>query len=161
MKLVEVKTGNIQMSSSQEPSVQTNLIMQLNTITYNYYNTTKCPIIFRMVYIYFVEPCKNFRVNPGWTTVNNWFNTSNEDKCPILSEFWIYNSSQWILERAFVRSIIYIRNEMPFSEFMGNESECGTNKLPKNREAVHTICFPADWFISHEPRKRHSFLNCT
>ena len=69
-------------------------------------------------------------------------------------------------------------NECFFSGFMGNESECRTNKWPENRFAVHTICLsrapthsplaprtalqlipfvcPTLWFIPHEPRKQEA-----
>ena len=48
---------------------------------------------------------------------------------------------------------------MSFSGFMGNESERGTNKSSKNREAVHTICLSCTSIHSPmNPEKRHSFL---
>ena len=49
-------------------------------------------------------------------------NTTNEVKCLLLWEFWIYYFSWSILERVFVGSIANIRNECLFSGFMGNES---------------------------------------
>ena len=71
-------------------------------------------------------------------------NTSNEVKCPLLPEFWIYNFSRRILERVFVRRIVNITNECLFSGFMGNESERGTNKSPKaiclSRAPIHSPC---------------------
>ena len=41
-------------------------------------------------------------------------NTSNEVRCPLLWEFWIYNFSRRILERVLVGSIVNIRNECLF-----------------------------------------------
>ena len=41
-------------------------------------------------------------------------NTSNEVKCPLLWEFWIYNFSRIILESVFVGNIVNIRNECLF-----------------------------------------------
>ena len=41
-------------------------------------------------------------------------NTSNEVKCLLLWEFWIYNFSRRILERVLVGSIVNIRNECLF-----------------------------------------------
>ena len=38
-------------------------------------------------------------------------NTSNEVKCPLLWELWIYNFPRRILERVIVGSIVNIRNE--------------------------------------------------
>ena len=50
-----------------------------------------------------------------------------------------------------------------FSRFMGNESQRGTNKSHENRFAKRFTRFvcSALRFISHEPRKRHSFLKTT
>ena len=48
-----------------------------------------------------------------------------------------------------------------FSRFMGNESQCGTNKLHENRFAVHAIClFRTAIHFPWTKKKRHSFLNC-
>ena len=55
-----------------------------------------------------------------------------------------------------------------FSRFMGNESQCGTNKSHENREKNESQCGTnksrsALRFISHEPRKKdtHSlYLQC-
>ena len=41
-----------------------------------------------------------------------------------------------------------------FSRFMGNESQCGTNKLREPRSGSRAIFCSALRFISHEPRKR-------
>ena len=85
--------------------------------------------------------------------------TSNEVKCQLLWEFWIYNFSRRILGRVFVGIIKHIRNKCLFSGFMGNESYRGTNKSSKNRFAVHAICLSRTTI--HSPwtqKKRHSFL---
>ena len=104
-----------------------------------------------------------------------------------LREIWISYFARRILEGVFVGGIVNIRNEclffsvhgkwigvrnkqiawtaIFFSRFMGNESQCGTNKSHENRFAVHAICLfhtsrftrfvcSALRFISHEPRKK-------
>ena len=77
-------------------------------------------------YISFIEPCKifdSFPYEPGLINSSAVrkilcavIDTSNEVKCPLLQEFWIYNFSWRILERDFAGSIINIRNEFLFSE---------------------------------------------
>ena len=58
-----------------------------------------------------------------------------------------------------MENIVNIRNDCLFSGFMGNESERGTNKLPKKCFGIHTLCLSHAPIHSHEPRKkRHSFL---
>ena len=52
----------------------------------------------------------------------------------------MYNFSQRILVRVFVRNIVNIRNECLFSWFKGNESECQTNKSHKLRSGSRVIC---------------------
>ena len=60
----------------------------------------------------------------------------------------ILNLSQRILDRVFVCSIVNTKNECLFSEFMGNELDLGTKKLPKNRfVTLHFNSFP-NHFIS-------------
>ena len=68
-----------------------------------------------------------------------------------LREIWISYFARKILEGVFVRGIVNIRNGCLFSRFMGNESQCGTNKSREPR--------------SEKPRKKdthsligHSFL---
>ena len=78
-----------------------------------------------------------------------------------LREIWISYFARWILEGIFVGGIVNIRNEYLFSRFMGNESQCGTNKSHENRFAVHAIClFRTAIHFPWTEKKRHSFLNC-
>ena len=63
-------------------------------------------------------------------------NTYNDVKYPLLWEFSIYNVYRRILGRVLVVNIVNIRNEWPFSGFVGNISECGTNKSSENRFAT-------------------------
>ena len=74
-----------------------------------------------------------------------------------LWEIWISYFARRILEGVFVGGIVNIRNECLFSRFMGNESQCGTNKSREPR----FIC-SALRFISHERRKKdtHSLNEC-
>ena len=98
-----------------------------------------------------------------------------------LREIWISFFARRILEGVFVGGIVNIRNgwffspvhgkwiavrnkqiawtAIFFSRFMGNESQCGTNKSHENRFAVHAIClFGTAIYFPWTEKKRHSFL---
>ena len=81
-------------------------------------------------------------------------NTSNEVKCPLLLEFWIYNFSRRILVRVFVGSIVNIRNECLFVWVHGEWI------VARNKQIVTRFVCPALRFIPHEPRKKdtHSLI---
>ena len=89
-------------------------------------------------------------------------NTSNEVKCPLLWEFWIYNFPWRISERVLDGNIVNIRNECLF--FLGS---WGMNRIAEQTNRPRTasrftrfVC-PALRFIPHEPRKKdtHSLNN--
>ena len=98
-----------------------------------------------------------------------------------LREIWISYFARRILEGVFVGGIVNIRNEclffsvhgkwiavrnkqiawtaIFFSRFMGNESQCRTNKSHENRFAVHAIClFRTAIHFPWTEKKRYSFL---
>ena len=98
-----------------------------------------------------------------------------------LREIWISYFARRILEGVFVGGIVNIRNEclffsvhgkwiavrnkqiawtaIFFSRFMGNESQCGTNKSHETRFAVHAIClFRTAIHFPWTEKKRHSFI---
>ena len=86
--------------------------------------------------------------------------TSNEVKCPLLWEFWIYNFSRRILERVLVRNIVNIRNECLFFWVHGgmNRSAEQTNHSRTASRFTRFVC-PALRFIPPwTQKKRHSFL---
>ena len=89
-------------------------------------------------------------------------NTSNEVKCPLLWEFWIYNLSWRILERVFVGSIVNIRNECLFFWVHGEWIVARNKQIAREplRGSRRFVC-PALRFIPHEPRKKdtHSLTN--
>ena len=92
-----------------------------------------------------------------------------------LREIWISYFARRILEGVFVGGIVNIRNEclffsvhgkwiavrnkqiawtaIFFSRFMGNESQCGTNKSRFTRFVCSALRF-----ISHEPRKKKTLI---
>ena len=96
-------------------------------------------------------------------------------------EIWISYFARRILEGLFFGGIVNIRNEclffsvhgkwitvrnkqiawtmVFFSRFMGNESQCGTNKSHENRFADHAICLfrTAIHFPWTEKKDTHSF----
>ena len=80
-----------------------------------------------------------------------------------LLEIWISYFARRILEGVFVGGIVNIRNECLFSRFMGNESQCGTNKSHENRFAVHAICLfrTAIHFPWTEKKDTHSLSKYT
>ena len=90
-------------------------------------------------------------------------NTSNEAKCPLLSEFWIYSFSRRMFERVFVRSIVNIRPGI-IVFFLGslgmNQSATETIAWEPLRGSMQFVC-PTLWFIPHEPRIKntHSLIN--
>ena len=90
-------------------------------------------------------------------------NTSNEVKCPLLWEFWIYNFSRRILERVLVRNIVNIRNECLFFCVHGEwiVAREQTNRSRTASRFTRFVC-PALPFIPHEPRKKdtHSLIGC-
>ena len=54
---------------------------------------------------------------------------------------------------------IHLRNECLFSRFMGNESQCGTNKSREPRSGSRAIClFRTAIHFPWTEKKRHSFL---
>ena len=77
-----------------------------------------------------------------------------------LREIWISYFARRVLEGIFVGGIVNIRNECLFSRFMGNESQCGTNKSHENRFAVHAICLfrTAIDFPWTEKKDTHSLI---
>ena len=91
-------------------------------------------------------------------------NTSNEVKSPLPWEFWIYNFSLIILERALGWKQCKYKEWVSF--FLGswgmNRSAEQTNRLRTTSRFTRFVC-PALRFIPHEPRKKdtHSLNNGT
>ena len=115
-------------------------------------------------------PAKIFQFNSRWTGSTKSSavgqnhmrsdNTSNEVKCPLLSEFRIYNFSLRIFGRVFVGSIVNIRNECLF--FLGSLGmNCSVEQAYCLRSTLRFTKFvcPALRFIpTWTQKKRHSFL---
>ena len=87
-------------------------------------------------------------------------NKSNEIKCPLLWEFWIYNFSRIILERVCFESIVNIRNECLFFWVHGKwilawNKQIGwaCNKQIAASRFTPFVC-PVLQFIPQEPRKK-------
>ena len=82
-------------------------------------------------------------------------NTSDEVKCPLLWDFWMYNFSRGILERFFVGR--YCKYKEWVSFFLGswgmNRSAEQTNRPRTASRFTRFVC-PALRFIRHEPRKK-------
>ena len=85
-------------------------------------------------------------------------NTSNEVKCPLLWEFWIYNFSRRILERVFVVRIVNIRNECLFSGswewIVARNKQIDREPLRGSRDLFVPRYDSFPW----TQKKRHSFL---
>ena len=82
--------------------------------------------------------------------------TSNEFKCPLLWEIWMYNFSRRILEMVFVGSIVNIRNECLFFWVHGEWI------VARNKQMVRVHAIYLSRATIHSPwtqKKRHSFLN--
>ena len=75
-------------------------------------------------------------------------NASNEVKCPLLREFWIYNFSWIILGRVFIGSIVNIRNKCLFFwvHVWMNWSAKQTNR-PRTASWLAQFVCPALWLI--------------
>ena len=84
-------------------------------------------------------------------------NTSNEEKSPLLWEFWINNSSLRILER--VPGWKHCKYKEWVSFFLGswgmNRSAEQTNRPRTASRFTRFVC-PALRFIPHEPRKKNT-----
>ena len=106
--------------------------------------------------ITFIEPCENFQFNSWWTQSISSSSVGQITcaviyiKCgykyPLLGKIRIHNFSWWIVERVYGWSMLNVKEWVSF--FLGSWGmnwECGTNKLPENRFAVHTI------FLSRAP----------
>ena len=75
-------------------------------------------------------------------TTRTVINTSNEIRCPLLWEFWIYNFSQRILERVLVGSIVNIRNECLFVWVHGEWI------VARNKQIIwEPLCSSRDLFV--------------
>ena len=82
-------------------------------------------------------------------------NTSNEVKCPLLWEFWIYNFSRRILERVFVGRIVNIRNECLFFWVHGEWIVARNKQIDREPlRGSRDLFVPRLRFIPHEPRKK-------
>ena len=86
-------------------------------------------------------------------------NTSNEVKCPLLWEFWIYNFSRRILVRVFVGSIVNIRNECLFVWVHGEWIVARNKQIVREPlRGSHDLFVPRYDSFPMNPEKRHSFL---
>ena len=105
------------------------------------------------------ESTKSSAVVPNHRAV---INTSNEVKSPLLWEFWIYNFSLIILERALGWKHCKYKGWVSF--FLGswgmNRSAEQTNRPRTASRFTRFVC-PALRFIPHEPRKKdtHSLID--
>ena len=90
-------------------------------------------------------------------------NTSNEVKCPLLWEFWIYNFSRRIFRKGLCWKHCKYKEWLSF--FLGswgmNRSAEQTNHPRTASRFTRFVC-PALRFIPHEPRKKdtHSLIEC-
>ena len=91
-----------------------------------------------------LEYSSQFPINHGQQVVRRLgkavINTWNEVKCPLQREFWIYNFSRRILERAFVGNVVFIMNECLFSGFIWGWIGAQNKTSSENSFLVHAIC---------------------
>ena len=91
-------------------------------------------------------------------------NTSNEVKCPLLWEFWIYNFSRRILERVIDGRIVNIRNECLYFWVHGEWIVARNKQITREPlRGSRDLFVPRYDSLPHEPQNKdtHSLIEAS